>query len=238
MRWLVIILLMCNGIYFLWQYYLVPAATGREAAASQRLELGQQLQLISELPAEEVAATREAAVAVAEEASAPVVEEPAVCLMIGPFKEEVTGKQVVSRLAALDIYPKITSISVSGKPNYWVHIPPMTSRKVAIKLLRELQSKNIDSFLITEGELENGISLGIFSRLESAESVVSERAGQGYDAQVLILPSVRKEQWAIFDEEQTEKFSDALWGSIQGDESGLQRRKNYCDKIAPSHDFD
>ena len=68
---------MCNGIYFLWQYYLVPAATGREAAASQRLELGQQLQLISELPAEEVAATSEAAVAAAEEAPAPVVEEPA-----------------------------------------------------------------------------------------------------------------------------------------------------------------
>lgn len=241
MRWIVIILLMCNGIYFLWQYYLVPAEAEREAAVTQRVELGEPLLLVSELPVESeppsLANAAQEPLPPAEEVT-PEPVEPAVCLMIGPFKEEVTGKQVVSRLAALDIHPEMEAIEFPGKPNYWVHIPPQTSRKAAIKLLRELQGKKIDSFLITEGELENGISLGIFTKLASAEGVSSERSDQGYDVKVLAVPSSRKELWAVFDGDQTAKFSDELWETIQEGNSGLQRRKNYCDKIAPSDNFD
>lgn len=234
MRWILIILLMCNGIYFLWQYYLVPPESGHQVAPSQLQDEGERLLLVSELPAIETGSS--AGSQVTEAPAKP--EEPLVCLKIGPFKDEVTGKQVVTRLAALEIRPRMETIKVPGKPNYWVHIPPRNSRKVAIKLLRELQSKNIDSFLISRGELENGISLGIFTKLTSAEGVASERVKQGYDARVLTVPSSRKELWAVFDSEQTAKFSDALWTTIQEGNSNLQRRKNYCDKIAPTDNFD
>jgi hypothetical protein len=237
MRWIVIILLMCNGIYFLWQFYLVPSEAGHQVSASQQLELGESLQLISEVPADDSRVKDEKPLEnQSHEDSLP--PEPAVCLMIGPFKEEVTGKQVVTRLAALDIHPTMEALSTPGKPSYWVHIAPQPSRKVAIKLLRELQSKNIDSFLITKGELENGISLGIFTKLGSAEQVSSKRSGQGYDVKIFTMANSRTELWAVFDDQQTSKFSDALWDIISEGNSGLQRRKNYCDKIAPSDDFD
>jgi hypothetical protein len=237
MRWLVIILLMCNGIYFLWQFYLVPSEAGRQLATGQQVELGESLRLISEVPADDLTVEEEKP-SINQSHEDSLAPEPAVCLMIGPFKEDVTGKQVVTRLAALDIHPTMEELSTPGKPNYWVHIPPQPSRKVAIKLLRELQSKNIDSFLITKGELENGISLGIFTKLGSAEQVSSKRSGQGYDAEIFTMANSRTELWAVFDDQQTSKFSDALWEIISEGNSGLQRRKNYCDKIAPSDDFD
>jgi hypothetical protein len=234
MRWLLIFLLMCNGIYFLWQHYLVTPEPAGQVATSQLQQSGESLVLISEVPAQEsdLQASPEALGEPAEK------KEPLLCLMIGPFKDEVTGKQVLTRLAALDIHPKMEAINVPGKPNYWVHIPPQSSRKVAIKLLRELQSKNIDSFLISKGELENGISLGIFTKLASAEGVSAKRVKEGYDARVLTVPSSRKELWAVFSAEQTEKFSDPLWNTIREGNSSLQRRKNYCDKIAPPYNFD
>lgn len=240
MRWIVIILLMCNSIYFLWQFYLVPSEPAYQMPSSQQLELGDPLVLISERAAGELSGEGEKPLEnqSPEDIAPPEPVEPPVCLMIGPFKEEVTGRQVVARLAALDIHPEMEELSSPGKPNYWVHIPPQSSRKVAIKLLRELQSKNIDSFLITKGELENGISLGIFTKLESAEQVSSQRGGEGYDVKILTMPNYRKELWAVFDDQQTVKFSDALWEIISEGNSGLQRRKNYCDKIAPTDNFD
>ncbi len=237
MRWLVIILLMCNGIYFLWQYYLAPSAPGDEVALGRPVAADEQLRLYSE----SVASNEKDKLIENQSDNKNAKLEPAipaVCLMVGPFKEEVTGRQVLSRLAALDIHPKIEAIKVPGKPNYWVHIPPQTSRKVAIKLLRELQAKKIDSFLITEGELENGISLGIFTKLASAEKVSSSRNEQGYAAQVLTMSGSRSELWAVFDAEQSVKFSDALWEKTREGNAGLERRKNYCDKIAPSDNLD
>lgn len=240
MRWIVIILLMCNGIYFLWQFYLVPSEVGRKVSTSQQFDLGESLQLISEVAVDDSIVKNKKPLEnqSPEDSLPPEPPEPAVCLMIGPFKEEVSGKQVLTRLAALDIHPTMEALSTPGKPGYWVHIPPQSSRKVAIKLLRELQSKNIDSFLITKGELENGISLGIFTKLGSAEQVSSKRGGQGYDVKIFTMANSRTQLWAVFDDQQTAKFSDALWEIIREGNTGLQRRKNFCDKIAPSDNFD
>lgn len=245
MRWIVIVLLMCNGIYFLWQNYLVQKERPADPVVTKQLPAATAgLTLLSERPTDAVQKagsdrfTDEPAVIPMSEKGASQSVATNICWQIGPFKEEVSGKQVVSRLAALDINLKLESIEIPDNPDYWVHIPPQVSRREAIKLLRELQAKKIDSFLITEGELADGISLGFFTQQDRAEVVHALRRKQGYDAQIKPIPRAHTELWAVFNEREYGKFSDALWQKITEGNQGLERRKNYCDKIASTEHID
>jgi cell division septation protein DedD len=228
LRWLVLGLLLCNGIYFLWQLQGAPATVAEpEPLAVQ----GGPLVLLSETGQGRSGQAAPAA-SVAEAPAQPV------CHMIGPFKERVSARQIKDRLQALDIKVDTYQINVPGKPDYWVHLGPMRSRKEALELLRELHSKNIDSFLITEGELLNGISLGFFSREDLAQAVLKQRREQGYDAKIQPVPRFSEELWDVFPEGEYDKFSDELWQQVRSGTQGLELRKNLCDAIASAEKLD
>jgi hypothetical protein len=228
MRWVLIILLMLNGIYYLWQQSLQPSAD--VVQASQRLALGESaksLTLLREL---------ELAVAISvtpPEVEAPSpVEKPAICWSIGPFKEGLTVKQVMGRMEALDIILGHQEVIMQGAPSYWVHIPPQASRDAAIKLHKALLAKKIDSFRIRDGELKDGISLGRFKDKARAEKLHKQRLGQGYKVEIKVVPKPYIELWAVFDTRKYGEFSDMLWDKVREGNKGLERHKNYCDKIA------
>lgn len=223
LRWLALVLLLCNAIYFLWQSQSRPEAPLVAAPAAAE---GETLVLLRERGQPEGGGQPTPATAAAVAPSVPV------CHMIGPLKELVSARQVKERLRALDISVQIYGIKVPGKPDYWVHLGPMRSRKEALDLLRELQNKKIDSFLITEGELANGISLGFFTREELARAALKQRRDLGYDAKLRPVQRFSQELWAVFDEGEYGKFSDELWQQIQAGTQGLELRKNFCDAIA------
>ncbi|MEH6559727.1 MAG: SPOR domain-containing protein [Oceanicoccus sp.] len=250
MRWILIVLLMCNGIYFLWQNYLLPDADLAAAPDSARYggsNGGAKLTLLSEYGAPPVgsplhesgAGLQANEIPALSPTAVPAVLEPsAVCWQIGPFKEEISARQIMSRLSAMDISLQLQSVDIPAESDYWVYLPPEVSRKAAIKLLRELQSKKIDSFLITEGERTNGISLGFFTQKDRADSVMKMRSDQGYSPAIREIVRVDTEFWLIFDEAGSGKLSDVLWEKIIQGSEGLERRKNYCDKIASADNFD
>lgn len=234
MRWLLIMLLMCNGIYFVWQHYLVVSPERAGQAVAPATVAGNSgvatIELLEPLPVAAVDNT------------APVREskreEQAVCWQIGPFGEEVSARQVVSRLDAMQISLQEQVVEVAGEPDYWVHIPPLPSRKLANAVLRELQAKKIDSFLITQGELNNGISLGIFTQQNRAEAVLAQRRQQGYAATIKQTERITRQIWLVYDSSQYGELSDELWETIEEGNKGLQRHKNFCEKIASSSQFD
>jgi hypothetical protein len=125
-----------------------------------------------------------------------------------------------------------------GKPDYWVYIPPRVSRKVAIRLLRELQSNKIDSYLITDGELSRGLSLGFFTEEVRAQTVHRARVAQGYDARIRIVPREYTEFWGVFDTRINRELTELLWEKVQSGNKGLERHKNNCDTIASLDNLD
>jgi hypothetical protein len=190
---------------------------------------GAQLRLLSELAGKD----RQGSVSPAKLAA-----PPPVCHMIGPFKEKISARQVKDRLKALDVEVKTYQLQIPDKPDYWVHLGPMRSKKEALEALRELQGKKIDSFLITEGDLINGISLGFFTKEELAQAVQRQRREQGYEAKIRQVPRFSQQLWEVLDAEQYSRFSDALWQKVKSGTDGLELRKNSCDLIASAERLD
>ena len=234
MRWMFALLLLINIIYFVFSEFMTVSENKNVSLNRPAVDLGEPIVLLSERSETDLAVVEEAKESVAVKS---VASDP-MCWMLGPFTEEISAKQVVGRLAALDITFTIKEYETAGKPNYWVHTPPKTSRKLAIKQLRELQRKKIDSFLITEGDLANGVSLGLFSEQARAQKLYKKRKNEGLEVELTEVPRIYSERWLVSEQGEYTKFSDQLWKKIKDGSKGIERRKNYCNKIASPEKLD
>lgn len=231
MRWIFVLALMINAIYYFYERSVTSPQKALDGSVVAVRDLGQPVLLLSERP-ELSRPPEEKSVSVAVE------EKPTLCWMLGPFSEQISAKQVLGRLEGLDIYFRLKAVEVQGKPDYWVYIPPYLSRKLAMSALSELQIKKIDSFLISSGEFENGISLGLFSGKDRAEKLLEKRKAQELAAKMAEKPRLYTEYWLISQEGEYEKFSEKLWQKIHAGNQELERRKNFCNRLASSENIE
>jgi hypothetical protein len=150
------------------------------------------------LPNDEAAVANEskaASVDVASKAESPPVVER--CWEVGKLSGEDEAKQLVARLAATGHTLALQKRAVQGEPDYWVFLGPYANRRQALAAHRDLQVRKIDSFMINEGELENAVSLGLFSLEAGAQTIQQQRKKQGLDAKIRAVPRTRNEWWGI-----------------------------------------
>jgi hypothetical protein len=155
-----------------------------------------------------------------------------VCLLLGPHPEPPAAKILIDRLAALQIQGKYAAIEVAGEPDYWVYLQPEPTKELAAVKLRELQEKKIDSFIIPQGEIANGISLGVFDKEENAEKRKQAIAELGYRAQVRVNPRNYLESWVVIYPDEAARFSAELYNQLRLDNNKLDLRKDLCSKVA------
>jgi hypothetical protein len=253
LRWVVLVLLLSNGIYFAWQKYLSPAAVATAQIVvepqGQRVALLNEAVGVSRPPSQAVvqkpatptiaAANTAAALPASQPISQPMVlsvapEVPAapICHMIGPFHERISARQVRDRLSAMPIRTDLYQINIPAKPVFWVYLGPLRSRQEAQDQHRQLLEKNIESFIITEGPLLNGVSLGFFTLPDSAQALLRQRREQGYDAKLREVPRTTAELWLLLAEGEHNRFSSADWEQVRAGTQGIELRKSLCDAIA------
>lgn len=248
MRWLALALIAANLFYGGWQWRQQAA----EAVEVPRpaAEAGHQgvprLLLLSERPA--AAQPREPVPVEAgaepplepplEPLPEPSPEQPPSCGMLGPFGEQVSARQVQGRLSDTGIDAELQSRDVVVRKDLWVHIPPLPTREAALRLLRELQAKGVDSFLIANGELERGISLGIFSRPDSAESVARQQRQQGYEVAIQPLPRHQTEYWLMLAPEAAAAVDPPLLETLRRGGLKVEFSSQPCIGVAQSQEFD
>jgi hypothetical protein len=168
MRWIFFCLVTGNllALAVFWQQESVPVktTTGLEIASGQRLTL-----------------ISEAAVTLpkAKDIRSQETRSNRHCFVLGPYKDELSARHAKARAAALGMNGRTSRTELpGGEPReFWVHVPPRASRDAAMRILKELQRRGIDSYIITKGELSEGVSLGLFRQRESAERLV-ERVKQ------------------------------------------------------------
>ena len=151
MRWFLLLLLLLNAFYYVWHQQQAPLRA--KEVAPLALYQGQQrdIRLLSE--SDEAPKKREALPAKAPEE---------VCLFLGGFSAEDEARRVEQRLVSLDIASSVMPLDVAAGVDYWVYLVPLASRQASLRQLKELQARKIDSYIIGQGDLANGISLGIF----------------------------------------------------------------------------
>ena len=106
------------------------------------------------------------------------------CMRIGGLLNRGQAESVIA-----DLPPVKTQIRPYERvlpPLHWVVTPVYPTRAAATGTLRRLQRAGIDSYLVTEGEQRNAISLGLFHGLSAAQDLAEAlRHNQGLRIRIL-----------------------------------------------------
>ncbi|SHN12647.1 SPOR domain-containing protein [Phytopseudomonas punonensis] len=224
MRWIFMLLVVLNAFYYVWHQQQVPMQAKEVAPLSLYQDSRRDIQLLSESKPQERRAP-----AVKEEPA-----EQAVCLFLGRFDDESQAGQVEQRLLSLDIRSQMQVVESAGAVDYWVYLPPLASRQASLRQLRELQARKIDSYIISQGDLANGISLGIFPRHDSADSVITRLRRAGYEPLLRELPRANRSHWVRIAPESRRLVDDSLLERLSLDFNGLQHQLMPCEGVASS----
>ncbi len=224
MRWLFLLLLVLNLFYYVWHQQQAPLRVKEVEPMSLYRGQQQNIRLLSE--ADRAQERREV---VAPEVPAGVTET---CLFLGSFQQESAARQVEQRLMSLDIQGEVRAVDAAAGLDYWVYLPPLASRQASLRQLKELQARKIDSYIITQGDLANGISLGIFPRDDSAQSVMRRLADAGYEPLLRELPRAQRSYWVRIAPQSRRLADDYLLQQLASDFKGLQHQLMPCEDVA------
>ncbi|MGV8844011.1 MAG: SPOR domain-containing protein [Pseudomonas sp.] len=187
MRWLFLLLAVLNGVYYLWQQ---QAPLPVKHATSLSLSL-------SEGSVPDIRLLAESSSILLRRESAPV--GPAVvvvkCLFVGGFEQERAAKVLGRRLLSLNIQAGVRVLSTPGATDYWVYLAPLASAQASFRQLKELQARKIASYIISQGDLANGISLGIFARANVAQDAMRRLRAAGYQPELRELARAQRTYW-------------------------------------------
>jgi len=239
MRWIFLCLISFNLVYFSWQQWLKseqPRQVVSESAASE-VE-GERLVLLTErLPEAGSSAPPPSIGAVkASPVHQPVDhvahKKQALCPHVGPFEAEPDATALVELLSADKYLAQVQSLEVSKEVDNWVLISARASKRESMVLLKELQAKKIDSYLVAEGEHRNAISLGLFKKRSSAEGVKERMLAAGYESNIQTLERLTFEHWVRVDmSNESQEREDLLEKNILS-EKNISFSKSLCETFA------
>ena len=221
MRWIFLTLVLLNMLFAALELYAGIGGQDGEASRYNVVAGGARLLLLSELdsPGSGVIAS-----------SSESGEQ--LCLLAGPLIERADARQLVAGLQRLDVGAEIVVQSITKAPNYWVYLEPYETRKAAIEKLKALQLAKVDSYLITQGELANGISLGVFENIDSARRMLERRQGQGYDVKVRELGKKNYEYWVSVAGGYTADLDKKVTKIMDELEMSFGKRQIFCKSVA------
>ncbi len=168
MRFLFFILLLANAAFFAYAWFSAASVAGGDAKI-----VGQQLdpQRIRLLMPEQVnALTRKP-------------EPPkaaAVCLEWGAFggADLARAAQV---LEPLDLGAKLSQRRQEDAGGFWVYIPPLSSRQLAVQKAGELKRLGVDDYFVIadDPKWRNAVSLGVFKTEDAAKARLADLRTKG-----------------------------------------------------------
>ncbi|MDO8332812.1 MAG: SPOR domain-containing protein [Pseudomonas sp.] len=222
MRWSFLLLLVLNLFYYVWHQQQAPLRAKEILPLSLYRGAQQDIQLVSEAERPQARTESEGVQA----------EANAACLFLGGLEEESVARAVEQRLLSTDIKATVEVLDAAVGLDYWVYLAPLASRQASLRQLKELQARKIDSYIISQGDLVNGISLGIFPRSDSAQSVMQRLREAGYEPMLRELARAHRNYWVKISSESRLLVSDALLSRLAEDFLGLEHRLMPCEGIA------
>ncbi|MEO6967993.1 MAG: SPOR domain-containing protein [Rhodanobacteraceae bacterium] len=121
------------------------------------------------------------------------------CESIGPFPT-----QADMRVAMQTLTPQVPRIQYREEQarqsrGFWVYLPALPSRDAALTTARALSAKGVrDYYVVTAGDQQNTISLGLFHDRANAEHRRAELATLGFNAQLTERVETLPVYWVDF----------------------------------------
>lgn len=175
--------------------------------------------------------TSEGAVETMESGQAIIGEIANSCLAFGDFENIANTNALVAELRQQGFQARV-ELQEQTDSDYRVYMPPFTSDTAARQTLANLLANGVDSFLITDGDLARGISLGVFSQQNSAFRLQEELAAEGYATNIQEIVRTNTEFWVLV-QSATDAALEALWQSLLEEQPSLKQSENLCEIIAP-----
>jgi hypothetical protein len=140
------------------------------------------------VPGLELLTELEARGAVGELAEAPQPIAPsadAVCERIGPFLTQADLRRAVGALTPVVQRIQFRETRALARRGYWVYMPAQPTRDAALATARELAAQGLrDYYVVTAGDRQNTISLGLFRELANARQRQADVRAMGFGAEL------------------------------------------------------
>jgi hypothetical protein len=225
MRWIVYSLIVIN-IAIAGYFLLQPAGTVPRVVTTENIDEGDTLVLLTERSA----------------GTEPVSQQPMnaygdrkLCYALGPYTDDISVRVAQARALKLVLTGLINEVEVPNNKDteYWVLLPPQASRAAALEQLKQLQKRGVDSYIITQGELVDGVSLGLFRKQDSATRLSAKVRGLGFtDVTIREIGSTTTEYWLEIRE--ISKLDDRMRRRVRGEDAGVQWQMVACEQQGTS----
>ncbi len=252
MRNFAICLVLLNLLYLSWNLELLPGSGNSDKlVVREPAQLApQRLVLLSELSDEQITENKEAfsgssdaETAILENTilggvspqpaaseSGDAVSESA-CFAMGDFGNITDSNARLAEIRQQGLQARVETVEQIDS-EYRVYMPPFSSDAAARQTLANLLENGIDSFLITDGDLARGISLGVFSQQRSAFNLQGELASEGYATNIQEIVRSNTEFWIVINSATSSEL-EALWQTLLNTWPDLKQSENLCQIIAP-----
>jgi SPOR domain len=191
-RMLFLLLLALNIGVGCWLYFAPQAATAQLPATDPGVP---KLVLLSEL--EHPGDANAAELASAPESVADLRNDT--CRSVGPFATQADMRAALNALTPLVSRIQYREANATETRGYWVYLPPMGSREQALGIARQLSAKGVrDYYVVTAGDQQNTISLGLFRDKGNADKRRSEVAALGFEPELVTRTEELPVYWVDF----------------------------------------
>jgi len=254
MRWLLITLLLVNVVYLGWELdqqtkiemrnnravNQIPASVPRLQLLQEATELpevrrqdtvGGQADIV-EVPADEFTTSEDLVADLPDIllADPDNLLPPKSCYRYGPVADENLANDLQQWFTDRSIASRLLYTEEPGARLFWIYLAPQGSRENALAVLEEMQGKGLGDYrLINRGDLENAISLGLFSSREAVDARLRELQEKGYVPVVVPYQDMKKTYWVDVEAISAAALTDALQNEYPAKHASAQIN---CDAVS------
>jgi hypothetical protein len=159
------------------------------------------------------------------------------CATAGVFPDLGAANGYRSDLARLGVTAVIETRQEPASSTWWVYMPAFNSEAAASAMLGELQAGGVDSYYMRtgEGDMAGGISLGVYSRRDSALIAQQQLADRGYPTSIREVERLGERHYVVLRMSDAAQREGLEWAGFIAANPGLEVTENACEMIAPEN---
>ncbi len=148
------------------------------------------------------------------------------CRSIGPFPSQADVRNAMNALTPLVKRTRWRQQTITEARGDWVYLPAFKTREEALDAARALASKGVhDYYVVTAGDQQNTVSLGLFRDAGNAERRRAEIAALGFHPQLVARTEDLPEYWLDFATDPDTEFD---WHNALANPANLRETKIAC----------